>query len=121
MKVRIKGDISGSRNGVPWPARGETIDLPDDEAAQMCESGLATPVKTSDKDVEKAVPDDDAEKREGLTTQNSGALTSDGDTGQEQEQAKTTAPAKTAAPAKKTAPPAKKTTAPTAKPSGDSK
>jgi hypothetical protein len=117
VKVRIKGDISGSRNGAPWPARGETIELPDDEGAQLCASGLAAPVKNAD--IEEAVPDDDAEKRDGLTTENSGALTSDGDT--EQEQAKTTAPAKTAAPAKKTSAPAKKTAAPTAKPSGDSK
>ncbi|WP_262059672.1 hypothetical protein [Streptomyces sp. STR69] len=75
MKVRITGDISGSRNGVPWPKRGETIELPDDEGAQLCASGLASPVKDSEKDVEKAVPDDSGiESRSGLTKETAGAV-----------------------------------------------
>lgn len=78
MKVRIKGDISGSRNGAPWPKRGEDIELPDDEAAQLCASGLAAPVKAGD--AEKAVPDaSDVETRSGgLTKATAGAVTADG-------------------------------------------
>jgi hypothetical protein len=75
VKVRIKGDISGSRNGAPWPKRGETLELPDDEGAQLCASGLATPVKDSEKDVEAAVPDgSDVETRSGLTKETAGAV-----------------------------------------------
>jgi len=131
VKVRIRGDISGSRNGVPWPKRGETMELPDDEGAQLCASGLAAPVKDPEKDVEKAVPDDDSEKRAGLTKESAGALTSDasqeqeptGDGDQAPADGNDQAPApakKTAAPAKKTIA-AKKTTAAPAKPSTESK
>lgn len=62
MRVRMKVDISGARDGKPWPARGEVADLPDDEAAGLCESGMAEPVAERDK-AEKAVPTDDSEKR----------------------------------------------------------
>lgn len=94
MKVRIQGDISGSRDGVPWPKRGETMELPDDEGASLCASGLAAPVAESD-DVEKAVPADDSEKRV-LTTENSAAVTPGAD------EEKAPAPAKKAV-AKRTA------------------
>ncbi|MFI1767517.1 hypothetical protein ACH41H_36470 [Streptomyces sp. NPDC020800] len=128
MKVRIRGDISGSRDGVPWPKRGEVMELPDDEGAQLCASGLATPVKDTEKDVEKAVPDDDSEKRSGLTTENSGALTSDGGQGSqgadsegaEEKQDQAPAAKKATTPAKKTTAAAKKTAAP-AKPQAESK
>lgn len=53
MKVKLKTQISGTRNGEDWPARGEVISLPDAEAASLCASGLAEPV-TDDK-VEKAI------------------------------------------------------------------
>lgn len=93
MKVRIQGDISGSRDGVPWPKRGETMELPDDEGASLCASGLAVPVKSTDGDVEKAVPADDSDERAaGLTKETAGAVT--GDAPQKQESAQ---------PAKKTA------------------
>jgi hypothetical protein len=36
--------MSGTRNGVPWPGRGETAELPDSEAAELCASGAAEPV-----------------------------------------------------------------------------
>lgn len=62
MRVRMKVGVSGTRNGQPWPARGETLDLPDDEGAQMCASGMAEPVAEHDK-AEKAVPAETAEKR----------------------------------------------------------
>lgn len=63
MKVRMLIDVSGARNGQPWPPRGQDVDLPDDEAAGLCAAGIAEPVAEPDADVEKAVPDDDAETR----------------------------------------------------------
>ena len=126
MKVQIKGDISGSRDGAPWPKRGETMELPDDEGAQLCASGLAVPVSVKDADAEKAVPDDvDVEGRSGgLTKATAGAVTpdgsgepkseSDGDqaAAESKDQAPAPAPAKqAAATARKTAA-AKKTAAP---------
>jgi hypothetical protein len=44
VKVRLKFQITGTRNGVRWPAPGEVVDLPDVEGAKLCASGLATPV-----------------------------------------------------------------------------
>ncbi|MFJ8153962.1 hypothetical protein [Streptomyces sp. NPDC094468] len=84
MKVRIKGDISGSRNGVPWPKRGEVIDLPDDEATGLCRSGLAVPVTEVQDDVEEAVPAADAETRGGLTKETASGLTTDAPSGDPQ-------------------------------------
>lgn len=64
MKIRMKADISGSRNGQPWPRRGVTVEVPDEEGADLCAAGLAEPVAKKDAEaVEKAVPPDDAEKR----------------------------------------------------------
>lgn len=42
MRVRMKVTISGTRDGKPWPERGEVVDLPDGEAEQLVASGLAT-------------------------------------------------------------------------------
>ena len=69
MKIRMKADISGSRNGQPWPRRGEIATLPKGEAADLCAAGLAEPVADQDGDVEKAVPGDDSEKREAAAPQ----------------------------------------------------
>ncbi len=44
MKVRMTANITGCRNGVNWPAPGEEIDLPDNEAAEMCAAKYAEPV-----------------------------------------------------------------------------
>ena len=44
MKVTMRAEISGTRNGVDWPKKGGEIDLPDQEAADMCAAGLAEPV-----------------------------------------------------------------------------
>lgn len=55
MRVKMKADISGSRNGRPWPRRGESVDLPDQEAAQLCAGGMAEPVAAKAKP-ETAVP-----------------------------------------------------------------
>lgn len=52
MRVRMKIQISGSRNGAYWPAAGGEIDLPDREAEKMLAAGtveaaVAAPVETA--------------------------------------------------------------------------
>lgn len=49
MRVRLAQPMSGTRNGVPWPEVGSTVDLPEDEARGMLESGHATAVNDRDK------------------------------------------------------------------------
>ncbi|AKN71232.1 hypothetical protein QR97_27890 [Streptomyces sp. PBH53] len=41
MRVRMKVTLSGTRDGEAWPPRGELVDLPDAEAADMVAAGLA--------------------------------------------------------------------------------
>ena len=53
MKVVLTGDISGSRNGQPWPAAGSEMDLPDDEAYTLVQSGMARAVDSRNADIEK--------------------------------------------------------------------
>jgi hypothetical protein len=81
----MKVDVSGARNGVPWPGRGETVDLPGGEAADLCTSGLAEPAEDVEEEqavveddpetavvpggTETAVPDETSEQRGGLTTE----------------------------------------------------
>lgn len=96
MLIRMKADVSGARNGVPWPRRGGTLDVPDAEGADLCAAGIAEPVAASPTAAESATVPDDSEKR--TEPEPKAALTSD--TGP--------AVAKKAAPARKTA--AKKTT-----------
>lgn len=62
MKVRLVHDISGTRDGKPWPAAGGEVDLPDDEALVMLQNGSAKAVgeKPSSRGVElRDVVDDD--------------------------------------------------------------
>lgn len=73
MNIRLTADVSGSRNGAPWPARGTVVELPDDEAALMCKSGMAVPVNSSRDGVKTATVDDDSEQR-GLTTMSAASL-----------------------------------------------
>jgi len=59
----MRVQISGTRDGVAWPAPGEVVDLSDAEAAKLCGNGSASPVAEKEK-VDKAVAsDDDVEKR----------------------------------------------------------
>lgn len=44
MKVKMKVDITGTRDGKPWPGIGEEVDLPDDEGKDLCAAGIAEPV-----------------------------------------------------------------------------
>ena len=41
ITVRLVGKISGTRDGEDWPAPGETIALPEDEANALLASGIA--------------------------------------------------------------------------------
>lgn len=54
MRVRMLVDVSGTRNGEPWPGIGNPIDLPDDEAIAMIAAEQAVP-DTSFRSSEKAV------------------------------------------------------------------
>lgn len=48
MKVRLLVTITGTRNGEPWPARGEVVDLPAAEAHDLRVAGIAAPVDDDD-------------------------------------------------------------------------
>ena len=54
MKVRMKVQVTGTRNGAYWPAPGGEITLPNHEGAKMCAAGSAEPVVSTEP--EKAVP-----------------------------------------------------------------
>lgn len=41
MRIRMKVSVSGTRNGEPWPAKGGTVELPQDEAKNLVAIGLA--------------------------------------------------------------------------------
>jgi len=63
MKVRMLVTMSGTRNGVEWPTRGNPIELPDDEARQLIAQSMAIPY-TEVEDVENTTsPADDVEYR----------------------------------------------------------
>jgi len=44
MRIKLLAEITGTRNGVPWPKRGEEVDLPDEEATTMVAVGMAEAV-----------------------------------------------------------------------------
>lgn len=48
MRVKLKVQLSGTRDGVPWPAVGTVVELPDDEARDMLTSGTAGPLDDKD-------------------------------------------------------------------------
>jgi hypothetical protein len=56
-QIQIAARISGTRDGVDWPAVGEIISVPDDEAADLIRLGFAKPVEKNSAVpvVEKAV------------------------------------------------------------------
>ena len=53
MRVKLKVQLSGTRDGVAWPAVGSVVELPDDEARDMITSGVAGPL--DDKDAHEPV------------------------------------------------------------------
>lgn len=48
MRIRMKAQVSGTRNGADWPARGEEMDVTDAEGAAYCAAGMAEPVRADD-------------------------------------------------------------------------
>ncbi|MFB7866994.1 hypothetical protein [Streptomyces sp. NPDC056069] len=66
MRVRMKVKISGTRDGAEWPDKGDTLDVPDDEAEQLIRYGAAEELAVEvdkDADVETATAPATAEKR----------------------------------------------------------
>lgn len=41
MKVKILSQVSGTRNGQPWPARGEILEVSDSEGRSLIASQMA--------------------------------------------------------------------------------
>jgi hypothetical protein len=69
MRVRMRVDVSGTRDGQRWPPRGSVLDLPDDEAAHYCQVGMAEPVAVF-RDAETATTPPVEERADGpLTTE----------------------------------------------------
>lgn len=52
MKVEMKLKIAGSRNGVRWPEVGGVVDLPENEARDLIDQGLAKPLAVTQKAAE---------------------------------------------------------------------
>lgn len=50
MRIRMLAEMppGATRNGEPWPARGEEADLPTAEAAHLVASGVAEEVQADD-------------------------------------------------------------------------
>lgn len=55
MKVRMRDQLQGTRNGVRWPSPGTVIELPDGEAVDLCSQNVAEPVAEVAARVEKKV------------------------------------------------------------------
>ena len=67
MKIRMKVQMSGTRNGELWPAVGEIVELSDAEGAKYCANGTAEPVAARAK-AETATAPEPEERKSGLTT-----------------------------------------------------
>lgn len=67
MRVKMKVDMSGTRDGAPWPPRGTVVDLPDDEALQYLNADMAVPAGETDAET-ATMPTDDVETRGPVTT-----------------------------------------------------
>ncbi len=65
MNIRMIGKVSGVRDGKSWPDAGETLDVPDDEAAALCASGLAEPVDARNAETETATKPEAAVTKRG--------------------------------------------------------
>lgn len=46
-EVRMSEQITGLRDGAPWPAKGDTMKVSADEAASLVAAGLAEEAKPS--------------------------------------------------------------------------
>ncbi len=56
-------EISGTRAGQDWPRPGETLEVSDEEGAQLCAGGLARPVAEKDTDTAETAVAPKAETR----------------------------------------------------------
>ncbi|WP_328620721.1 hypothetical protein [Streptomyces sp. NBC_00354] len=54
MRIRMNVEMSGTRNGEPWPKRGEVAELPTAEAAHLVGAGIAERVPEEAPTVETA-------------------------------------------------------------------
>ncbi|GAA1787926.1 hypothetical protein GCM10009748_23080 [Agromyces lapidis] len=66
-KVEMVVLISGTRNGVDWPAVGGFIDVPAQEAAELIANGFARAPEGKSAESEKATARRKPEQRGGLT------------------------------------------------------
>ena len=68
-KVEMVVQISGARDGVDWPAPGGTLDVPEQEAAELIANGFARKPegKSVKAEPEKATARRKPETRGGLT------------------------------------------------------
>lgn len=80
MKIEMKFQISGTRDGIDWPAPGETIDVPTAEAEELIAQRVAVEASTagSDKpakidDILAEVVDDPAKAAEALEVEKAAA------------------------------------------------
>lgn len=114
MKVRMKVDVSGNRDGQSWPPRGGVIDLPDEEGVQLCSNGMAVPVSSKDEGVETAVlSKSDVEVRQTPLTTESAAAVMPGPAGSGKKETAPGSSAATEKPAPRRPGRPKKTTEPT--------
>lgn len=74
MFIQMLGQVSGLRNGKPWPRPGGTIDLPDDEAVRLVQNQMAVPAVDPESGLEIAVRDQTPiERREVLVPKRTAA------------------------------------------------
>lgn len=57
MFIQMLSQITGLRDGVPWPPPGHVADVPDSEAALLIQNHMAVPAVDPDTGVELAVRD----------------------------------------------------------------
>ncbi|MET8172846.1 hypothetical protein [Streptomyces clavifer] len=60
MKIRMLVEMTGTRDGQPWPAKGREADLPTAAAAHLVASGIAEEVRAQP--AEEAAADKPARK-----------------------------------------------------------
>lgn len=59
MKIEMKIQMSGTRDGVDWPAPGETITVPDHEAEVLIAQKSAVPASSGESKADKPAKIDD--------------------------------------------------------------
>lgn len=83
MRVRMTIQIGGSRNGEYWPAPGDTIDVPDHEAADLIANKYAELADVDQEVVPDAKPVKQRRSRKGAADAGTDPGTSDPGTGPE--------------------------------------